>query len=720
MRYVKVVLGVCSLALICAGCTGGLLGSSEIEPEQRDRVKMPTVDPTNPINPPDPKQPVVRPVTNGEIVAGRVVMRRLSRVEYANSIHDLLGVDVSGAEFLPEDTFGNGFNVIGSNQITSTRHLETYDKLANGFVEEALPRQKFPINIVMQAEVRGVANSPFYDVWPDQPPHTSFLMQYSAPVDFSFELPYEGEYVVTVMAGADHDGAELTTMEIQFEDVMQVFSVEGTRDNPRPYSITGSSFDGPNKATIRIENFFNGSSRRLFIDYVQVQGPSGIGDVMRSDRVMVCQDETDACARQIFSSFGRRAWRRPLTEEELTRLLALYGIAKNDPEEPEPFIEGIRLGLRAMLISPHFLYRPELERANAQMTHDLDAYELATRLSYFLWSTTPDEALLASAADGTILTDAGLRTQTERMLLDPRASMLMEQFATQWLTLNGIDTVYPDTTLYPDFNEPLRADMRAETYMFVKDFINTDRDMRGLLTSPTTYLNSRLATHYDVQGVSSDTLSSYTFAANMERRGLLGHASFLTSRSRPNRTSPVLRGVWVLEHLLCSAPPLPPDGVDQFQEAPAEEEPKTLRERFEQHASDSSCSGCHQTMDPIGYGLEHYDAIGSWRAQDNGIDVDATGELPGGRAFTGVEELTNILVEDPLFSECLAQQMLTYATGRVYDVRERGSQDADGLDAPLVKALAGSLRAQDYSNKKLIMDVVLSDAFRKRIAEGAP
>lgn len=350
------------------------------------------------------------------------------------------------------------------------------------------------------------------------------------------------------------------------------------------------------------------------------------------------------------------------------------------------------------------------------VSHTLSAHELASRLSYFLWSSTPDDTLLALADSGEILNDEVLREQVERLLTDDRAVALIDNFVTQWLYTDAVLDADPDYMLFPDYDEALARDMREESRLFAADFIFEDRDYRELLTADYSYINARLAAHYDIPGITGDELRRHTFTGE-QRRGILTQGGLLTARSYPNRTSPVLRGVWVLEELLCSEPPPPPADVESIDDQMGGED-LTLRERLEKHRdSGSSCYGCHAFMDPLGFGLEHYDATGKWRDRDNGKPVDALGEFPDGRSFLGAYDMADILAEDPLYSECLAEKMLVYATGRGLDVRLPGSSVADGVDAPQVQHIADELVAKNYSSRELVIQVVLSDAFRQRTPE---
>jgi len=452
--------------------------------------------------------------------------------------------------------------------------------------------------------------------------------------------------------------------------------------------------------------FSNGEDRNLYVDWFEIEGPLDAGSSNVSEtraRIMSCAPasagEEDACARRILGDFAARAWRRPVTDADMTRLMKSMQFAS---ELGDGFEEGIRLGLRTILLSPHFAFRPERPGKQGDEVEALSSHELATRLSYFLWSTMPDDELRQLADAGQLQDDDVLRQQVERMLADAKAVALIDVFATQWLFIDQVLEVTPDYEMFPDFDEELARAMRTETRMFATDVLLGDRDMRDLLSARDSFINERLATHYGVTGVTGDDFVPHTFA-DESRRGLLTHGSILTARSYPNRTSPVLRGVWVLEQLLCDAPPPPPPGVESIDDMMAGEG-ATLRERLEAHRSMPACVACHQTMDPIGFGLEHYDATGAWRDLDAGKPVDAFGELPDGRSFLGAYQMAEVLAGDPKFADCVAEKMLTYATGRGFE---------NEFDHPQVHLVAERATDAGLNAHELITQVVLSDAFRK-------
>ena len=427
-------------------------------------------------------------------------------------------------------------------------------------------------------------------------------------------------------------------------------------------------------------------------------------DVMTAapERILTCQpDPADPapCLREIAAGFGRRAWRRPLSDDEIARAVALYPIAIEAGGDGR---EGVQLMVEYFLASPSFLFRFELDPDPlSPQVRPLGEYELASRLSYFLWSSMPDDELFAAADEGRLERADELERQVRRMMADPRAEAIVDNFAGQWLALRDLAELEPDAELFPDFDQPLRRAMAAETAAFVREFLHGDRPIEEMLTADFTTVNERLAAHYGMAATGTVSL------AGSQRRGLLGHASILTVTSYPNRTSPVRRGKWVLEELLCASPPPPPPGVEGLDE----EGPFTgsIRERMEQHRSDPACRGCHQAMDPIGFALEHFDATGAWRDTDGEFEIDATGTTPDGASFDGAVELAGVLASDPRFGRCVTEKMLTYALGR-------GLTESDG---PAVGEMQQRLRARGGRLSDLLLLVAESDPFLYRRGEPA-
>ncbi|MFP2927817.1 DUF1592 domain-containing protein [Pyxidicoccus sp. 3LG] len=412
----------------------------------------------------------------------------------------------------------------------------------------------------------------------------------------------------------------------------------------------------------------------------------------------------EPCARDILSKFARRAWRRPVTQDEVDRLVGFVALAKQHGDAAEA---GVKLALRSVLVSPHFLFRVEKDPDPRSPTpHRLNDFELASRLSYFLWSSMPDEALLSAAEAGRLSDPAELEAQVRRMLADPKANALVENFAGQWLYTRALDTAEPDRTLYGAFNDTLRQAMRQETELVFREFITGNHKLRDLVDAPFTYVNDALASHYGLPLPGSSTPRRVDLSGYPERSGVFGHGSLLTVTSNPDRTSPVQRGVWVLEQMLCMAPPPPPPDVENL--PPPLTPDMTMKERMALHRSNPACQGCHRLMDPLGLALENYDPIGRWRLQEvSGAPVDATGDLPDGTLLNGGQDMRSYVKKDPKLPACLTEHLLTYALGR-------GMSTADECAVKEIAALAEASggRLSDY-----ILSIVLSDHFTKRRGE---
>jgi len=429
--------------------------------------------------------------------------------------------------------------------------------------------------------------------------------------------------------------------------------------------------------------------------------------------ILTCDLATlgNTCARDVLKGFTYRAWRRPAAEPELDRLMAPIAVALAHGDGYE---RGLSLSLRAVLVSPHFMFRVELDPEPASVTpHPVGNYELASRLSYFLWSSTPDVALLDSAAAGTLSDPVRLREQAVRLLQDPKASSLVENFAGQWLHLRGVDDLLPDTTSFPTVDAALIAAMKAETSLVFRDIAFQGLPLNQLLTADFSYVNDRLASHYGLPKVGSSEMVRVSLAGNQQRGGLLSHASFLTLTSYPERTSPVLRGKWVMDELLCATVPPPPKDVDLSATATAKNEGLTQRQALEAHRADPKCVSCHQLMDPIGLGLENYDGIGAYRSLEGEKPIDSAGKLPSGEVFSGGKELASVIASKPDFAACAARKLYTYALGRP------PSDAEDHMDAATLASIVDGFVASGYSFNELVSGIVTSPTFLNRRGEPA-
>lgn len=645
--------------------------------------------------------------TSEEVDPGRVTIQRLNRFEFNNTVRDLLGVTSNPADEFPEDDFGYGFNNNGDVLSLSSLHIESYHRAIGSMLDEALAggapdasTERFEAENLTSSV--GAANGEFWNLWSN------------GELDTVATVVADGSYIVRVRAAQTQGGDEDAAMSVSADGrVLETFEVAALRDAPGVFEVEATLSEGAVTLSVGFLNDYydepSGEDRNLYVDWIELEGPVGATQRPSSTRaeILTCIPETDAprnevtdCAREIVSSFGKRAWRRPLESTEVDRLVEFVDLAL---DEDDGFETGIRLALKATLMSPNFIFRVELDEDLDDPTpRPLSDHELASRMSYFIWSSMPDDQLMQRADEGTLQDPDVLRAEVQRMLDDPKAAALVDQFATQWLYIDAIRDAHPDEEIFPSFDEDLRAAMREETRLFVAELFAENAPLKTLLTADFTYVNDRLAEHYNTGSVESESHVRHQWE-DESRRGLLGHAGLLTSTSHPTTTSPVIRGDWVLTNLLCDKPPPPPPGVEGLVDTPENLEGLTMRERFEAHSENPQCATCHRVMDPIGFGMEHYDGVGAWRDIDNGKPVDASGELPGEVHFNGPTELSRILAEHERLPMCATEKMLTYALGR-------GMKRSDH---PQLEVLVAQTEP-DHGFRDLVTAIVLSDAFRFR------
>jgi hypothetical protein len=635
---------------------------------------------------------------------GTVTLHRLNRAEYNNTVRDLLGTEQRPADDFPPDDRGYGFDNIASVLVLSATHVEMYQAAAETLVDEALASGASEALQQFEAEtVGGSAGGANGAAW-----NLSSNGEVAPPVT----VEAAGEYRVVVRAWAQQAGPDPARMTLTVGGTMlDTFDVTGTEGAPGMYEATTTLAAGLHVVSAAFVNDFydeaSGADRNLLVDWIRVEGPIGAmpGESSARARIMICDpaDSSEAaCADEIFGAFARRAWRRPVTEAELDRLRGFLDVARS---QSEGFEAGIRLGLIGILTAPQFVFRVETDADPAATEpHRVSDYELATRLSYFLWSSTPDDTLLDLAAAGQLQNDEVLVAQVDRMLDDPKSEALVQNFAGQWLHARNITDHAPDYMTYPDFDEELRASYRTEIDMFFREFLTDDIPVEEMLTADWTYVDSRLARHY---GLPDPGTGFQRVTLPMERSaGILSKGGLLMVTSYSRRTSPVKRGQWVLSQLLCSEPPPPPPGVEALEEL---EVMGTLRQRLEAHRTNPVCFACHSQMDPIGFGLENFDGVGMFRTMEGESAIDSSGELPNGETFTGAAELGNILAGDDRFTTCVAEKLSTYAIGRGFEGR---------ADEAWVDDVAQRGRAQGSSLRAFITAIVTSDPFRMRRGQG--
>jgi hypothetical protein len=463
---------------------------------------------------------------------------------------------------------------------------------------------------------------------------------------------------------------------------------------------------------IRTTSLEGGQERIQAVHALQIRGPLSVTGMSASPsraKIFICRpaskSEEEPCARKIVTNLARYAFRRPVTDEDVYPLMGFY---KSGYANGGGFERGVRDAVSAILASPHFLYRAE--SGNGSGTVTLNDLELASRLSFFLWSSVPDEELLSLAEKSRLSDPTVLAKQINRMLADDRAKSLVDDFAFQWLNVAKLDEITPDRAQFPHASGLLdiRAPLKEELSLFIDSVLRSDRSVIDLLTADHTFLNERLAMHYGIETVKGAHFRRVTLTDNA-RRGLLGKGAILMITAYPNRTSPVIRGAWILERLLGAPPPDPPPNVPTLPENRRGQAAKTLRERLEQHRANPTCFTCHGVMDPLGFALENFNAVGQYRGHDPDTltSINAAGTLPDGTPIGGPDDLRKALVERPdRFVQTLTENMLTYALGRKIDYR----------DMPAVRRIVRAAAADEYRLRSIVLGIVSSDAFRKREA----
>lgn len=638
---------------------------------------------------------------DGPVDPGRVVMRRLNRVEYANTIRDLLGVDFDAARFLPADEVGHGFDVIGDVLTMPPLLLEKYFDAAERIASEA-----FPDPLPETPQVRRVpAGELRVDGRGASLRGGVQHLSTNATVIARHDFPMNGLYRITIEAAGQQAGPEPVKIALQVDGrAVRTFDVPNPLDAPGAFTAEVVVNAGARRLGAAFTNDYykaddpdpRNRDRNAAIIAISIEGPldAGVGGAAQraaANRDALRQRDPERWVRDTVARLATSAFRRPVSQADVKDLLDVAG-TEGTPES------RVRTAVTAMLVSPRFLYRPE---PSSGRPRDLDGYELATRLSYFLWSSGPDEELLKAAGSGELNSPQGLEQHATRLLADPRSIALAENFATQWLQIRDLPQRSPDPARFPGVDASLLSAMQAETILLFDAVLRENRSVRDLLACDFTFLNERLARHYGIPGVRGEHMRRVRLPRGMTG-GVIAHAGVLTATSNPTRTSPVKRGKWVLEALLDDAPPLPPPGADSFEAARDKTRARTVREVLAQHRADPNCSVCHRRMDALGFALEHFDPVGRYRATDSGLPVDSLGELPDGRTLRGMDDLQKLLLTDQAYLRSLARHLLTYALGR-------GVMDAD---EPLVARLVEALE-QEPTVASLVRAIVRSDAFRR-------
>lgn len=608
---------------------------------------------------------------------GRVTVRRLSRFEYGRTVKHLLDLDVEPGDGFPADDLAYGFDNVGDVLSVSPLHLEKYAEAAEDIVRRALWLEDPDHPAVRRYEAESMTSS----LGERSLQGTLAFFAMNGRVTQAVDLPRDGEYLLRAVVFGQQAGAEPCRLEFLVDGArVGLADVPETRARPGTKEVRLALAGGRRVVGVGFVNDFWDPShpdpaqrdRNLAIDRVELVGPVDRREPPASHRRLFAADPRKgtprARATAILRDLASRAWRRPASGEELKRLTDLV---EAQVAAGRRFEEAVGLALAAVLVSPSFLFRlePGATGGAGGAPKDLDGYALATRLSYLLWSSLPDDALFTAAQKGRLSDPKVLRAEAQRLLADPRASALAENFAVQWLELRNLASATPDPERFPGF-EALRPALRREAELLFDTVRREGRDVRELLTADFTFLNGPLAAHYGIPGVEGEALRRVTLP-DARRGGVLGLAGVLTVTSNPTRTSPVKRGKWVLENVLDAParPPLP--GVDSLDETQVTRSAASLRERLEAHRAQPQCATCHDRMDALGFALERYDAVGRWRDTDEGGTVDARGTLPDGRALDGPEALKRALASDDALVRCLLKKLFVFALGRAPEPRDQ-------------------------------------------------
>jgi mono/diheme cytochrome c family protein len=690
---------------------------------------------------------------------GRVAVHRLNRTEYTNAIRDLLALDVNGRALLPADEPDQqGFDNVAGVLSISPRLLENYltaastvSRLSVGDTSISAVEDTFRIPTAMVQDDRAAEDLPFGS---------------RGGIDIPYQFPLDGDYSIKVVLKRQlylylMGMGEPNQIDVRLDGaLLKRFTIGGEgQGRTAPESFAGNTQGDPHWEVymhtadagliVRVpvtagahhvgvsfvkrhwepegvlqppQRGFARTTNELYfgnpsVDSVAIAGPLAArasADSPSRRRVFICRPSLsrrssreppaseggseDGCARRILSTLARRAYRGPVAAADVDELLAFYRTGRAEGG----FDAGIQRGLRRILASPRFLFRIERgpSTAQADQPYRVTDIDLASRLSFFLWSSIPDDELLAAATKSTLSNRATLEQQVRRMLADPRAQALVDNFAAQWLSIGKLAGVVPDVDAYPEFDENLRDAFRQETRTFIESQLREDRSVIDLVTANYSYVNERLARHYQIPHVYGSHFRRVTFTDGV-RGGLLGQGSVLTVTSYPNRTSPVLRGRWLLDNVLGAPPPPPPPDVPLLSESSAAKT-ASMRQQMEAHRKSPSCAVCHVRMDPLGFSLEQFDALGKWRTASDGIAVDASAALPDGTRFEGITGLRQVVASHPDdFARTFTQKLLAYAVGRSLDAH----------DQPAVRQIARTAAVQGYRWSSIITGIVTSTPF---------
>jgi hypothetical protein len=641
---------------------------------------------------------------------GRITARRLNRAEYTNTIRDLLALEFRADKNFPTDDLGDGFDNIGEVLTVSPVLMDKYLSAAGRIAARALAIEPLPKPIEVEYSLR------FKNLRRLDPSNVEATHRVDFDADYTLRIGLPGQRAadakpVTLGVWVDGKLAQAKTVETKPSGLVY-FNPYSEEEIRLPLSEGDHTFrlgfiDDPFVTTLAKEDIYKDTVNK-WIGSMTIVGPVPSKDPKPSrGKVLICDPNTGgACVDRILSTLARRAYRRPVTRTEVVALTRFVTLAKSNGQSVE---QGIALAMQAMLVSPHFLFHIERDASPTDPTavHRITDVELASRLSYFLWNSMPDDRLLSLAERRQLSTPVVLDAEVARMLADPKSSALAENFAGQWLEIRNLDSIRPDPQKFPAWGPQLRDALKTETRMFFDNILRENRPITDFLNARYTYLNEFLAKYYGIDGVTGPEFRRVELTTD-QRGGVLSQGSVLAVSSYPTRTSVVIRGKYILQNILGTPPPPPPANVPPLDED-AVGTAASLRAQMEKHRSNAICASCHSRMDPLGFGLENYDAIGRWRTQDGSFPVDSSGVLPSGKSFSTPSEMRTVLTGMlPDFSRCLTQKMLTYALGR-------GLQRYDN---PTIRTIDKRLAASNYGLRTLVLEVVRSLPFQSRRGEG--
>ncbi|HSR07804.1 MAG TPA: DUF1592 domain-containing protein [Bryobacteraceae bacterium] len=666
---------------------------------------------------------------------GQPLLHRMNRAEYVNAIRDLLALDVDGAALLPPDDSAYGFDniseVLGLSPALQEHYLSAAMKI--GALAVGDPKQlpgsetyRLPQDLSQNQHIEGM---PLGTVG-------GMRVRYNFPLDAEYvfqaklfrtnlnivrglsslhqvEIAVDGKRVRLASFGGGEDLAALFETPTDTGDAVDARLRVRVPVKAGPHEVTVAFLEGTEAVVpTRLEPYLRSSIDNFdwtgfpHMQTFSITGPfeaTGPGDTPSRRRIFVCRPANRVaelpCAKQILSTLLRHAYRRPVESVDLERVLEFYRTGRD-------FENGIEIALQRILASPQFVFRVEQdpETAAPGSIHRVSDVELASRLSYFLWSSIPDTELLTLAERGLLKDPAALDRQVRRMLKDAKSDAMIENFAGQWLRLRNTRNIAPNSDLFPDFDDNLRQSMRRETELLFSSVLREDRNILDLLNADYTFVNERLARHYGIPDIYGSQFRRVA-VANEERRGILGQGSILAVTSHAERTSPVLRGKWVLENILGAPVPPPPPDVPPLKETAAGEKPRTMRQQMAEHRTNPACAVCHQVMDPIGLALENFDAVGAWRSHDGDALIDASGQLADGTKVDGVVSLRKALTASPdLFARTFTEKLLTYALGRGLTYH----------DMPVVRSIVREAARSDYRFSAIVLGIVRSTPFQMR------